>query len=97
MPLIVRASELSGMSHLTGKRLECKPSSVSDHLFLRNYDSDFDKFTILCQDHDGFRLLLKKSVLISRDSPVFNKNTVSFSFSNALSRICFGLYFFEKN
>ena len=79
MPLIVRASELSGISHLTGKRLECKPSSVSDNLFLHNYDNDFDDFTILCQDRDGFRLLLKKSVLISRDSTVLNKNTVSFS------------------
>ena len=64
-----------GISHLTGKRVECKPST--DHLLLHNHDSDFNDFTILCRDHNGFRLLLKESILISRDSPVLNKNTAS--------------------
>ena len=58
--LNVRSSEQIGISHLTGKRVECKPSAVSDHLMLHNHDSDFNDFTILCQDNSGFRLLIKE-------------------------------------
>ena len=75
--LNIRSSEHIGISHLTGKRVECKPSAVSDHLLLHNHDSDFNDFTILCRDNNGFRLLIKESILISRDSPVLNKNTAS--------------------
>ena len=75
--LNVRSSEHIGISHLTGKRVECKPSAVSDHLLLHNHDSDFNDFTILCRDNNGFRLLLKEPMLLSRDSPVLNKNTAS--------------------
>ena len=64
-------------ANLTGKRVECKPCAVSDHLLLHNHDSDFNDFTILCRDNNGFRLLIKESILISRDSPVLNKNTAS--------------------
>ena len=65
------------MSHLTGKRVECKPSVVSDHLLLHNHDNDFNDFTILCRDNYGFRLLLKESILLSRNSLVLNKNSAS--------------------
>ena len=65
------------MSHLTGKRVECKPSAVSDHLLLHNHDNDFNDFTILFWDNYGFRLLLKESILLSTDSLVLNKNTAS--------------------
>ena len=41
------------------KGVECKPSAVSDNLLLHNHDSDFNDFTIQCQDNNGFRLLLK--------------------------------------
>ena len=75
--LNVRSSEHIGISHLTGKRVECKPFAVLDHHLLHNHDSYFNDFTILCQDNNGFRLLLKESILISRDSPVLNKNTAS--------------------
>ena len=69
-------SEHIGISHITVKRVECKPSAVSDHLLLHNHDSDFNYFTILCRDNNGFRLLIKESILIARDSPVLNKSTV---------------------
>ena len=69
-----RSSEHIGISHLIGKRIECK-TSASDHLLLHNHDNDFNDFTILSRDNNGFRLLLKESILVSRDSPVFNKNT----------------------
>ena len=75
--LNLRSSEHIGISHLTGKKVECKPSAVSDYLLLHNHDSDFYDFTILCRDNNGFRLLIKESILISRDSPVLNKNTAS--------------------
>ena len=39
--------------------------------------SDFNNFAILCRDNNGFRLLLKESILISRDSRVLNKNIAS--------------------
>ena len=44
---------------------------------MHNNDSDFNDFSILCRDNNSFRLLLKESFLISRDSPVLNKNTAS--------------------
>ena len=44
----VRSSERVGISHLRGKRVECKPSEVSDNLLLHNHDSDFNDFTVLC-------------------------------------------------
>ena len=73
--LNVRSNKHIGISHLRGKRVEYKLSSVSDHLLLHNHDSDFNDFTILYGDNNGFRLLLKESILISRDNPVHNKNT----------------------
>ena len=54
--LNIRSSEHIGIPHLTGKRVECKPSAVSDHLLLHNHDSDFKNFTIPCRDNNGFRL-----------------------------------------
>ena len=63
------------MSHLTGKMVERKPCLISDHHLLPNHDSHFNDFTILCQDNNGFRLLLKEYILISRGSLVLKKNT----------------------
>ena len=73
----MRSSQYIGISHLTGKRVKWKPSAVSNHLLLHNHDSDFNDFTILCRDNNGFRLLIKESISISRDSPVLNKNNAS--------------------
>ena len=73
--LNVRSSEHIGISHLTGKRVECKPSPVSDHLFLDNEDIVFNDFVILYRDNNGFRLLLKESILVFRDSPVLHRST----------------------
>ena len=72
MLLIMAKLSVIGISHLTRKRVECKPSAISDHLLRYNHDSDFKDFTIVCRDNNGFRLLLIESILISRDSPVFN-------------------------
>ena len=75
--LNVRSSEHIGISHLTGKRVESEPSAVSDYLLLHNPDSNFNDFTILCQENNGFRLLLKELLLIFRDSPVLINSTAS--------------------
>ena len=72
--LKVRSSEHIGISHLTGKSVECKPSAVWYLLLLHNHESDFNDFTILCRDKNGFRFLIKEYILIS---PVLNKNTAS--------------------
>ena len=73
----VRSGEHLGISALTGKRVACKPSAVSDHLLLHDHKSDFNDFTILCRDNNGFRLAIRESLLISRDSPILNKNVAS--------------------
>ena len=75
--LNARSSEHIGISYFTEKRGEWKPSAFSDHLLLHNHDNEFNGFTILCPDNNGFRHLIKESVLISRESPVLNKNTAS--------------------
>ena len=77
--LNIRSSVHIGMSHLTAEWVECKPSAVSDHLLLHNHGNDFNDFTFLCRDNNGFRLLLKESkrILISKDSLILNKNTAS--------------------
>ena len=75
--LNVRSSEHTGILHLTGKRVECKGSADSDHLLLHNRDSNFNDFTTVCGDNNGFRLSIKESILISGDSSVLNKNTAS--------------------
>ena len=52
---------VTAILHLTRKRVECKPFAVSDHLLLQNNDTDFNDFTILCRDYNGFRLSVKES------------------------------------
>ena len=69
-----------GVSKLTGKQLKnIKDSAVSDHLLQCNCTTDFDHFDILATDISKFDLLVKKSLLIKRDNPVFNRTTKSFT------------------
>ena len=74
----VRSCEHLGLSPLTGKRVSSgKESAVSDHLLLHNHNGDLNDFTILARDNNGFKVLIKESLLISRDRPVLNKNVSS--------------------
>ena len=74
----VRAGEHIGLSPLTGNRVACKPSAVSDHLLLHdNITSDFKNFTILCNENNDFKLSIRESILIYRDNPILNKNIAS--------------------
>ena len=72
--LNVKAGEHIGLSPLTGKRVKCKPSAISDHLLLHEQnDSGFNDFTILCSEANSFKLALRESILIKRDSPQLNR------------------------
>ena len=76
--LSVRSGEHIGKSPLTGKKVACKPSAVSDHiLFHDNLESDFSDFKVLCHENNNFKLSIRESILIYRDSPELNKHVAS--------------------
>ena len=76
----VRAAEHMGILHLTNKRLKnVKQSAISDHLLTCDCNINFDDFTILSKDSNNINLLIKESLLISRDKPILNKTVKSFS------------------
>ena len=75
----VRAAEHLGISHLTNKRLKnVKQSVISDHLLTCDCNINFDDFTILSKDSNNINLLVKESLLKSRDKPILNKTVKSF-------------------
>ena len=63
--LNVRSSEHVVISHLTTKRVECKPFAVSDHLLLHNHDSDFHDFTILCRNNNKWFQTFIKGIYLN--------------------------------
>ena len=76
--LNVRSGEHRGLSPLTANRVACKPSSISDHLLLHEHNnSSFNGFSILCCENNAFKLSLRESILIKRDSPELKKNVSS--------------------
>ena len=75
----IRAAEHTGISHLKNKRLKnVKQSAISDHLLTCDCNINFDDFTILSKDSNNINLLIKESLLISRDKPILNKTVKSF-------------------
>ena len=57
-----------GISHLTKRRLKnVKESAISDHLLTCECKINFDDFTILSKDSNNINLLIKESLLISRN------------------------------
>ena len=75
----VRAAEHMGISHLTNKRIKnIKQSAISDHLLTCDCNINFDDFTIWSKDSNNINLLVKQSLLVSRDKPIFNKTVKSF-------------------
>ena len=72
--LKVRASEHLGFTPLTGKRVtNLTQITISDHLLLTGHHRDYDNFTVLSHNANGFKLLIKESILISGDSSVLNR------------------------
>ena len=70
----VRAVEHMGISHLTNKGLQnVKQSAISDHLLTCNCNINFNDFTMISDDSNNIKLLIKESLLISCDKPILNK------------------------
>ena len=68
-----------GILHLTNKHLKnVKQSAISDHLLTCDRNIIFNDFTILSKDSKNINLLIKESLLISRDKPILNKTVRSF-------------------
>ena len=80
--LKVRACEHLGITPMTGKRVvNPRPSAVNDHLLNSNHQCDFTNFSIIANDNNSFRLLLKESILIAKDNPYLNKQIASMPLS----------------
>ena len=74
----VRSDEHIGLSLLTGNRIASKPSAISDRLLLHEHNnSNFNNFSILCCENNAFKLSLRESILIKRDSPELIRNVSS--------------------
>ena len=75
----VRATEHTGISHLTNKLLKnVKQSAISDHLPTCDCNINFRDFTILSKDSNNFNLLIRESLLIAPNKPILNKTVKSF-------------------
>ena len=68
-----------GISHLINKSLKnVKQSAVSDHVLTCDCNIYFNDFIILSKDSNNINLLIKESLLISRDKPILSKTVKSF-------------------
>ena len=75
----VRAAEHMGILHLTNKRHKnVKQSAISDYVLTCDCNINFNDFTIFSKDSNNINLLIKESLLISRDKPILNKTVKSF-------------------
>ena len=73
--LNVRSGEHIGLSPLTGNRVACKPSAISDHLLL--HEDNNSSFNNFCCENNAYKLSLRESILIKRDSPELNRKVSS--------------------
>ena len=68
-----------GISHWMNKSLKNdKQSAISHHLLTFGCNINFNDLTILSKDCNNINLLIKESLLISRDKPTLNKTVKSF-------------------
>ena len=66
------------LSALTGKRINNnKKLAVKDHYLFFNHVDSFENFPILTYESNWFKLLIKKSLFVSRDKPLLNKQVKS--------------------
>ena len=68
-----------GVSPLTGKKSKSKKSTaVKDHMLFCDHTVSIDDFKILATSDLDFHVKFKKkSILISHDEPILNKNETS--------------------
>ena len=70
----VRAAEYMEILHLTNKRLKnVKESAISEFLLTCDCNLNFDDFIILSKDSNNINLLIKESLLISRESFIISR------------------------
>ena len=70
----VRAAEHMEISHLTNKRLKnVKESAISEFLLTCDCNTNLDDFIILSKDSNNINLLMKESLLISRESLLISR------------------------
>ena len=55
-----------------------KKSAIFDQILLDGHNASVDNFSILLKESNAFKLQLTKSLLISRDKPISNKNIYLF-------------------
>ena len=68
-----------GISPLKKKRLKnVKQSAISDHVLTCDGNINYNDFIILPKVSNNVNLLIKESLLISRDKPILNKTVKSF-------------------
>jgi len=76
--LKIRSSEHLAITPLTGKTIKNpKASAILDHIQCENHLGSYSDFDILAKESNNFKLLIKESLLIQRDSPVLNRNVSS--------------------
>jgi hypothetical protein len=68
--LKVRACEHLGITPIKEQRsINIKTSAINDHLLFCNHESDFSNFSIIANEPNRWRLLLKEGILISKQKP----------------------------
>ena len=76
--LNIESVEHISFSSLTGNRVSCESSPISDHLLSHEHiNSSFNDVSILCCENNAFKLSSRESVLIKRDSSELNRNVSS--------------------
>ena len=74
----VRASEHISTSPVMGKRVNNnKKPSFKDHCLLSGHVCSFEDFTVLNYESHKFKLLIKESLLVTKDKPSLNKQVKS--------------------
>ena len=69
------AFEHLGIAPLTGKLVKMfQKSAVFDHKLFDGHKADFDNFSILLKESNGFKLYLKESFLKSQDTRILDEN-----------------------
>ena len=64
-----------GISALTGKRVKGDDDpAFKEHLLFCQHTPDFEDFSILATNSNGFKVKLMENLLINRDYPPLNKN-----------------------
>ena len=74
----MRSGEHLSLSALTVQRVNNnKKSSVKDNCLFSNHLGSFEDFPVLTYESNPLKLLIKEALLVSRDTPLLNKQVKS--------------------